>query len=507
MPNRPTSPTRALPMALALALVAAACTPPQATTYDQKVSKVEQLTKTLSLSQNEELKKAAASMQTLGGSMTKGGFANATAAAGGLVAAGGGNVVGNAGGGLVAAGGGNVVGNAGGGLVAAGGGNYLLTALVTDLNAGVRKDVYKLLGTLDGGNGSTLTYDDATGELTGISDGQTTAAFRFTNGGSKRTWTIDILKSPDGTTGTMTFEISADTWVAAQTPQARPTAPSGGEDADWWGTPAPSASPDFGGDEDPMVGEEEPAGGEEDEPAYGDDQAYGDDEGYDLAQAQAQVKIFNNEVPDPNTLTAFRFACDLTPQADATLRVKLDAVIDDVKTTAQGRMPTHLGFNLTVPTVQFTSDTSLDGTTKFASKGGLKVRTAEGTESLRYDMDLALGENTGKMDLVHEGAKVRMGLVATKGSKPGVPATQAALYDTESNAKIADLEPVEGSPSIVLIKFTNGKTIRWDVAGGTTTVTGGSSSSTGAGSTGSASARPSAAPTAPRASATPFVFN
>ena len=502
-----------LPLVLALALAAAACTPPAATTYDQKVSKVEQLTKTLSLSQNEELKQAMGSMQAVGGSMTQGGFANVTKAAGGLVAAGGGNVVGNAGGGLVAAGGGNVVGNAGGGLVAAGGGNYLLRALVQDLNAGVRKDVYGLLGEIEGGAGSKVTYDDATGELTGVSDATMACTFRFKNEGAKRTWTIDIQRSADGTTGSMTFEIQADVWKAAS---ATPPQPQGGNDADWWGTPPPA--PDFGGDEDPLPTgtDDDQANGDlgteaedaTDEEAYGEDEAY-DEQDYGLSQADAPpLKIFNNELPDANTLTSFRLSCDLTPKGDAKLRVKLDAVIDDVKALPSGRMPTHLGFNLTVPTVQFTSDTAFDGSTKFASKGGLKVRTAEATESLKYDLDLLFGENTGSANLVHEGAKVRMNLVATKGAKPGMPETKAGLYDTETNAKIADLEPAQGAPNVMLIKFTNGKTIRWDVAGGTTTSLGGSSLP---GATGGASpTRPSEAPTprpTTRASATPFSFN
>ncbi len=488
-----------LPLVLALALAVTGCNPPAGGTgaaggYDQKVAKVEQLTKTLSLTQNEELKQAATSMQTLGGSMTQGGFANATQAAGGLVAAGGGN--------MVAAGSGNVLVNNGGNLVAAGGGNYLLNALVQDLNAGVRKDVYQLMGTVRGQANSELTYDDATGELTGVSDGQTTATFKFVNGGAKRTWTIAILKSPDGTTGTMTFEVTADVWRAAPQPQPQPQpqAPNG-DDAAWWGDTQPSAGPDFGGDEDPLpnagAGDDDQAdangelGGEAngDETDDAGDDLADDDEEFELQQAAPAIKIFNNEVPDPNTLTAFRFACDLTPKGDASLRVKLDALIDDVKVSKLGRMPSHLKLDLTVPTVQFTSDTHFDGQTKFASTGGLKVRTAEASESLKYDLDLLFGENTGKVDLVHEGAKVRLGVVATKGAKPGQPETTTGLYDTESNQKIADVEPAKDAANVVLIKFTNGKVVRWDVASGTTSPL--------PGPTGS---KP---PTPPRASAAP----
>ena len=481
-----------LPLALALALAAAACTPPQAgSTYDQKVSKVEQLTRALSLSQNEELKQAAGSVQTLGSSMTQGGFAGATAAAGGLVAAGGGNMVAAGGGNLVAAGGGNVMVNNGGNLVAAGGGNYLLTALVTDLNAATRKDVYKLLGTIQGAANSSISYDDATGELTGISDGQTTCAFAFKNEGSKRTWTIDVQQSPDGTTGTMSFEISADVWNAAAPPQPAPAFPQPDDqasdqpaDQDWWGDDANGEQPV----DDAPTDEE-----------AGDDQA-----DFGLSQAGAQVKIFNNEVPDANTLTAFRFTCDLTPRGDAKLRVKLDAAIDDVKQTASGRMPTHLRLNLTVPTVQFTSDTNFDGATAFASKGGLKVRTPEATESLTYDLALKLGANTGKLDLVHEGAKVRLNLIAKPGSRPGVPETESALYDTETQQKVADLVPAPGEQNVLLIKFTNGKTVRWDLMGGTTSALPGAT-----GGAGGDPVRPSDPPTPrpARPSATPFIFN
>ena len=95
------------------------------------------------------------------------------------------------------------------------------------------------------------------------------------------------------------------------------------------------------------------------------------------------------------------------------------------------------------------------------------MRTAEATESLKYDVDVRT-EGSGKLGLVHEGAKVRMAVEVPKptAGKPATP--DAALFDTETNTKIADLEASKTEPGITLIKFTNGKTVRWDVANGTT---------------------------------------
>ena len=213
--------SKRVPFVLALGLAIAACTPPaggpggtgtgQALSYDQKVKKVEQMTRALSITNNPELKKAADGVTTVTTSMSQGGFQSTASAAGGLVAAGGGN--------LVAAGGGNMVSAGGGNMIAAGGGNYVLAALVEDLNRAARHDVYRLAGTTSEG-GATISWDDATGELQSVDDGKTVATFKFTNGGKKRSWTIDLQKSPDGTTGTMTFEITADTWAKA--PEAPP---------------------------------------------------------------------------------------------------------------------------------------------------------------------------------------------------------------------------------------------------------------------------------------------
>ena len=57
-------------------------------------------------------------------------------------------------------------------------------------------------------------------------DAQTEAKFKFVNNGNERTWTIDILKSPDGTTGTMTVAVTADSWKAAPAPGRRPATSS-----------------------------------------------------------------------------------------------------------------------------------------------------------------------------------------------------------------------------------------------------------------------------------------
>lgn len=179
---------------LAIGLVA--CHSPAAVlTPAQKIEKVEQMTRALSLTDNPGLKRATASLTQLSASLSQGAFTGVTRAMTGMVAAGGGN--------LISVGGGN--------MVAAGGGNYALRAL----SQGIRQDIFHLAGTATAPDGATVTYDDATHELTSVTGTDTAATFHFETGKEARTWTIDVKRSPDGTTGQAVVGVTAASWVQA----------------------------------------------------------------------------------------------------------------------------------------------------------------------------------------------------------------------------------------------------------------------------------------------------
>ncbi|MDB5101933.1 MAG: hypothetical protein JWM80_6354 [Cyanobacteria bacterium RYN_339] len=101
---------------------------------------------------------------------------------------------------------------------------------------------YELAGISEQGN-ATLTFDDKTKELTGVKSPDAELAFKFLNKGRTRSWEITIVRCKDGTTGTLTVEVTGG-WTSQQSgggmfapaPVAMPAMPT----CPWTPEPYPS---------------------------------------------------------------------------------------------------------------------------------------------------------------------------------------------------------------------------------------------------------------------------
>ena len=249
-------------------------------------------------------------------------------------------------------------------------------------------------------DGATVTYDDATGELQAVKAPDAEATFKLVTAGDARTWTMDLTKSKDGTVGTLLIELAAGSWV--------------------------------------------------DQPAAGGD--------------EAPFKIFGGQQPDFNTVSRVRFKADFKAQGQESLRMAVEAVLDEWAPVQGARVPARFGLNLDVATLGVQTDTRVGWSTlELTSQGGLQVRTSEAPkETFTYDLAVAPKANTGTLNLVSQSARMRFGVEARPGN------VTSGLYDSDNGQKLADVAQAAGKPGTIEIRFTDGRVVAWDPAAGQT---------------------------------------
>jgi hypothetical protein len=93
---------------------------------------------------------------------------------------------------------------------------------------------YALAGLAEYEQGDTvIVYDDQTKEVTAVRSADAELRFKLDKRGDARSWTSEIARSPDGTTGLLSVEVSSRAWKTYELPQ--PQAP--------WVCTYPSPSP------------------------------------------------------------------------------------------------------------------------------------------------------------------------------------------------------------------------------------------------------------------------
>lgn len=172
-------------IAVATALILTGCALPGASggklTMQTKVTKVQSMTKTFSISKNAGLNKAALSVKELATAL-RGAFAIGATA---------------------------VAPNAAG-LIGSRARAHDLDTALSGLRAAGMRATYQVSGVADHG-GAKLIYDDQTGEVTAIEAPNASVTFDFKVDGNRRTWDAVIVESPDGTTGRFHIEVTG-TW-------------------------------------------------------------------------------------------------------------------------------------------------------------------------------------------------------------------------------------------------------------------------------------------------------
>jgi hypothetical protein len=377
-----------------------------------KVSKVQVMTKTFSLSQNQGLNKAAQSFKTLAGSLQSV-FASALTPSKATPA-----------------------------------------QLETALRVAALRAAYKTAGVSEMGS-AKLVVDDATGEVTAIESDTAKVTLAFKADGDTHTLDVAIVKSPDGTTGKLHLVVTgawrdaSEGLMLAPTPvkttqpkatkKAPPTTPPTGfgiraVEPELTATDvAPSASPT---------------------PAPS------------AAPSKKPYTFFHNEVPTAIESAALTF--EITPKGDASLALKLDATLDQPAALPNStmRVPTHAALTAQLPKVALDWDSTVTiaaGHSTFAAKGALTVEADNGKEAFTYEAKADEATKAGSWALTNTAAKVTLLVSATQKSPFSGLDTTTTLVSAEDGSKIGDVVLDPKRPRFATVTFTDGTKVDWEL--------------------------------------------
>jgi hypothetical protein len=418
-----------IPVAVALAFALVGCTNPNGTggkvPMQTKVTKVQAMTKTFSISKNTGLNKAAQSVKELATALQ-----SAFGAGAGVIAPGGANLSGTS-------------------------RRYAVEDGLVALRAAGMRATYQVSGVADYGD-AKLIYDDQTGEVTAIEGKNAKITFAFVNNGNQRSWDAVIVKAPDGTTGKFHIEVTGG-WrsMGALIPSVpvpapmRPKAPTSGGDADF---SISQADDDMG---ETTANEQEPMPEFEQEftpmPTY----------------APPPYKWFNNEFPE--TVDVVKFSLEIVPKGDASLAFKMAGTFDQPENVPNStmRVPTHWKYTAQIPKISFDWESNLDlvvGRSKFNATGALNVEGDAGKEQFTYELKADEQARNASFAMTNVNAKVQLLLSGSQKSASTAPVVKSELISTEDGSVIGTVALDPKRPRYAIITFTADKsTMDWEL--------------------------------------------
>ncbi len=491
-----------LPAALATAIAITGCMlgSPASTgpgkegrlTYQAKVKKVTTLTRSLSLENNDGLKRASESIQRLVEALSGIARSSATSVPTSEVAV----------------------------------ARYQLRRAAGEFADAGSQATFELAGIEKMGE-ATIVYDDVTKEVTGVITPTAEVAFKFVNNGRRRSWQAEILKSPDGTTGTIFVEVEGG-WTAQPTPQVYTPAPwtprpvypkvtprpypsypsypvfsprppigqtstpplafSPIPSTSPTGTmvtsspqpseqPVPSASPvpasptptaeagGFGLQQAAAMPGYDPNG--ETYPPYGEDGGYDPNDVPEPAWTPAPpppFKVFGGEYP--NVVESVSIKLDLVPRGDQSLAFQMDGTFDEPETLpgTSFQVPTHWVFKLAVPKVKFDWDSNANlaqGKSSFKVKGNLSVDGPDGDDRFTFGGSFDEASKDTTLYLTNLDAKIKL-LAEGKIGQP--KPDRAVLVSTDDNKELGVVEAVASTPGLLEITLhEDKKKIAWQL--------------------------------------------
>lgn len=394
---------RRVSLLVALAVVAGGCTPQLASrpmpkrtgpiekavskpiAYSDSTSKVKVMTQAFSASQNEGLKKATVSLskltQSLSSAFRFGAGASASPEA-------------------------------------------MLRALKVE---GMRA-AYEVAGVYEQG-GATFTYDDETHELTGIRSAEAEVAFAFDDQGATRSFTATILRSPDGSTGSLKTTITG-TWreFASFTPVAPPR----------------THTPVFDSEGRPMVDATEAIS-----PA-----------------SPPPFKIFKNEVPE--AIESVSFELHVAPRGVAAEAVSLSGTLDEpgAVPNSSARMPLHWKLRANVPSVTLDWESRLQlasGASKIEARGELLAAVENGEERFVYELEASEAARAGTFQLTNVGAQLKLVVSATQSHPSRAPEFKNTLVSTVDGSHVGTVVPDPQRPRFAVITLADGTKVDWEL--------------------------------------------
>ncbi len=441
--------------------------------YDNRDARVAVMTQSFSFSNNPKLKKASESFnafaRSLGGLLTPASSAWA-----------------------------------GGGLVANGGGYWNtneFAASIRNLRVMSVKNAYAIAGIQELKQGeATVLMDDATKELTGVKTRDAELRFNFVKAGNRRTWTIDIVKSPDGTRGKVTIDVNSTTWRSFEWPvaymppevcdtddtQTVPRSVPKPAATPWNLRPSPvpiaAASPANPDDWDTTTeaDDEVPDGEPETEPTPDMNRAYDGTDGDpdadwmsndDDAQGYCRpdsnwvrptpvpFRVGGNEYPEFVERASFQI--EVVPKGDDSLKMQFNGTLDEAQNVPNSsvRVPTHWVFAAQVPGIAMDWESRMKLIPRnfsFDGKGRMLVQMAEGEEAFTYTASTDESRGTGTFALTNQGAKMQ--LLMTTG---GWGAAQTRLLSTEDGAELGTVTMIRSNAA--LLTFKDGTTKEWEL--------------------------------------------
>lgn len=406
-----------LPVALAISLALSGCalplsgfpgskalTPGSTVTMQTRVAKVQTMTRTFSVAKNPGLSKAATSFKELATALQSA-FASSS------------------------------------GALSRKPGNYSVEDAVTSVRAAGMKATYKLTGMAEQGD-ARLIYDDATGEVTAIEGQNARVSFKFVNNGATRSWEAVIEKSPDGTTGKFSVEVTGG-WRANPL-FSRPTAPA-----------LPTAYAIAQADE-PAEAESEPGVEAQSGATIADMPTY----------TPPPYKWFNNEYPE--TVDTVRVSLDLLPKGDASLAFKLAGTFDEPTRVpnSAAQVPGHWKFNAQIPKVAFDWESRLSlaaSRAKFDATGALSVETDNGQDQFTYVAKADEQARTASFALTNVAAKVTFLLTGTQKDARTQPEIKSVLLSAEDGSQLGTVALDPSRPRFAVITFTDQSKLDWEL--------------------------------------------
>lgn len=351
---------------------------------------------------------------------------------------------------------------------------------------------YGLMGVKEFRQGeAVLLYDEKSRELSSIRGQDVDLQFSFSNKGELRSWGSEIVKSPDGTTGSLSLEASSRVWRPYEIPS--PSAP-------WICGPSVQAeevSPvslmnksrgllqeDEGSDE--KESEAEPIG--DALPIATRPPGLGDLSGMDEAPAREETEDFVQPDDDfcgpdplwvapepvpfvvaggeyPEYLETLNFRFSLVPRGDQSLAFQLTATLDEpgnVPNTGW-RIPTRWKLQAQVPGLAFNWESSLNlipNNSFFEGQGKMIVEVSGGQEQFNYGLTFREATRASTFSMTNLGAKMKLLITSDYGSPPH---TRLLSTEAGNDLEIGTVEMKPGSSNVALVRFNDGKRIEWEL--------------------------------------------
>lgn len=367
------------------------------------------------------------------------------------------------------------------------------------------KNSYRLLASQEFREGDTvITYDEQTKELTSIRSPDTELKCEFTNQGNQRTWTAELIKSPDGTSGALAVEVYSETWKPYELPQPRapwvcePASPRPSKApapvASPNETPRPTPTPAQDPEATPTTPRPEPtptANGEastqytlrrgnddENSEAHelSDDNFYDETEdpyGYDderprcgpdpnwVAPLPPPFRVAAGEYPEH--IESLNIRLNLLPRGDESLAFSFTAELSEPENVPNTnlRIPTRWQFIARIPGLTFDWESKLNlipKTSTFEAKGKMLVEVPDGEEQFNYVLGFKEARRSSTFSMTNVGAKITLLMASDDGNRP-----VTRLISSEDNSDLGTIEMKPGHSNIALVRFNDGTSMEWEL--------------------------------------------